>query len=216
VVDVAADRTRLGRHAHAGQAAARDDVRVRGRHVFVGFLQRLGRGVEAVRILHGEFARAHHAEARPELVAELGLDLVDVLRQLLVALEPVARDVRHHFFVRRAERKEAVAAVVQFEQELAEILEPSRLFVQLTRVQHRHLHFLRTGLVHLVAHDRRHLLQHAQSGGQERIHARGETLDEPCPQHELMARNLRVARGFLVRRQIVLRPAHESLRVGEN
>jgi hypothetical protein len=41
--------------------------------------------VERIGVLHQEFARAHHAEARADLVAELGLDLVEVDRQLLVA-----------------------------------------------------------------------------------------------------------------------------------
>jgi hypothetical protein len=39
-------------------------------------------GMEAVGVLHQELARAHDAEARPDLVAELGLDLVVVDRQL--------------------------------------------------------------------------------------------------------------------------------------
>jgi hypothetical protein len=46
---------------------------------------------------------AHDAEARPHLVAELGLDLVEVDRQLAVALELAPRDVGDHFFMRRAE-----------------------------------------------------------------------------------------------------------------
>jgi len=33
-------------------------------------------GVERVAVLHRELAPAHDAEARPDLVAELGLDLV--------------------------------------------------------------------------------------------------------------------------------------------
>ena len=58
--------------------------------------------VEGVGVLHEELARAHHAEARPALVAELHLDLVEIRRQLAIALQLAARDVGDDFLVRRA------------------------------------------------------------------------------------------------------------------
>jgi hypothetical protein len=47
--------------------------------------QVLERGVKGIGVLHGELAPAHDAEARPDLVAELGLDLIEVPRQLPIA-----------------------------------------------------------------------------------------------------------------------------------
>src|SRR5260370_40398441 len=40
--------------------------------------------VKGVRILHQELAGAHDAEARPDFIAELGLYLIEIDRQLLV------------------------------------------------------------------------------------------------------------------------------------
>ena len=54
------------------------------------------------------FAPAHHAEARPALVAELGLDVVEVLRHLAVALDLVARDVGDHLLRRRLDDEVAL------------------------------------------------------------------------------------------------------------
>ena len=56
-------------------------------------MQRLIVDVEGIGILHQELACAHHPEARADLVAELGLHLVEVHRQLLVAGQLAAREV---------------------------------------------------------------------------------------------------------------------------
>ena len=41
-------------------------------------------GVKAVGVFHDEFAAAHQAETRPDLITKLGLDLVQIERQLAV------------------------------------------------------------------------------------------------------------------------------------
>src|SRR5690606_40935186 len=51
------------------------------------------------------FACAHDAEAGPDLVAELGLDLVEVDRELAIALQLAAGEVGDHFLVGRAEAR---------------------------------------------------------------------------------------------------------------
>jgi len=54
-------------------------------HFPIGFVQAGFVDVEGIGVLHQELARPHDTEARPDLVAELGLDLVKGHRQLLVA-----------------------------------------------------------------------------------------------------------------------------------
>ena len=81
----AADGAGVGLDRAELQPAAREDARVRVVHVLV---LALGVGlvdVERVGVLHDELAPAHEAGARPQLVAELGLDLVEVQRQLPLA-----------------------------------------------------------------------------------------------------------------------------------
>jgi hypothetical protein len=46
--------------------------------------------MKGVGILHDEFAASHDAEARADLIAELRLDLVEIDRQLAVALDLAA------------------------------------------------------------------------------------------------------------------------------
>ena len=92
LVGVAAtDGTGVGLHRTEVQAQAGEDVGVRQVHAVVGFLQGSLVGMEGVGVLHDELAAAHQAEARTDLVTELGLDLVHVQRQLLVAGQLVAR-----------------------------------------------------------------------------------------------------------------------------
>jgi hypothetical protein len=67
--------------------------------------------VEGVGILHEELAAAHHAETGAHLVTELGLDLVEVERQLLVAVHFVTDQGGDHLFVGRAQHEGAVVAV---------------------------------------------------------------------------------------------------------
>ena len=49
-------------------------------HRRVGLVEARLVGVKRVRVLHQEFTAAHDAEARPDLVAELDLDLVEIDR----------------------------------------------------------------------------------------------------------------------------------------
>src|SRR3546814_4459786 len=61
----------------------------------------LGRGfiaVEGVGILHGELTATHQAEARAAFVAEFGLYVVEIQRQLTPAVYLVAGDVGNDFF----------------------------------------------------------------------------------------------------------------------
>ena len=78
---------------------------------------------------------AHHAETRADLVAELGLDLVEVHRQLAVALQLAARDVGDDFLVRRPGDEIALVPVLDAQQ-LRAVLGPAAGFLpELGRLQ---------------------------------------------------------------------------------
>ena len=111
---------RLGAADHAGssldgakrEATAREDARVGVVHVPVLARGVLPVDVERVGVLHEKLAPAHEAEARPHLVAELDLNLVEVLRQVTVRADLAAHEIRHHLLVGGAEAEVAVVAVL--------------------------------------------------------------------------------------------------------
>ena len=151
--------------------------------------------MERIRVLHREFARPHDAEPRPDLVAELGLDLVEIDRQLAVALELAARDVGDHFLVGRAVAVHAVVAVLDAQQ-LGPVLFPAARFLpQLGWLHGRHQHLERARPVHFLAHDLLDLAQHPQADGQPREQAAGQAPDQAGAQHELVADHLGIGRN---------------------
>ncbi len=205
---VAADRAGVGLHGAEREAEPREDARVGVVHVAVFAREIVCVEVERVGILHQELARAHDAEARADLVAELGLDLVEVDRQLLVALELVAREIGDDFLVRRAVAVPGVLAVLELEQLSAEFLPASGFVPELLRLDRRHQQLDRAGAVHLLAHDRFDLAHHAQPERRPRVDAGRELAHHAGAQHQLVADDFGVGRYFLDGREMKAREAH--------
>ena len=109
----------LAREARRRPSSAGGDLgwraRAKSRTVAVG-----------VGVLHRELAPAHDAEARTALVAELGLDLVEVLRQLLVAAQLLARDVGDRLLGGGLQHEVAVVAILHAQQFRAHLPEAAR------------------------------------------------------------------------------------------
>src|SRR5581483_8957455 len=129
----APDRSRVGLDGAEDEAAAPEDALVGVVHVPVLALAVRAIGVEGVAVLHQELAPAHEAEARADLVPELGLDLVQVLREVAVRADLLPHDVGHGLLVRRAEAEVALVAVLDAEQLLAVALPASALLPELRR-----------------------------------------------------------------------------------
>src|ERR671924_342999 len=70
-------------------------------------------GIERVRVLHDELARAQDARARSGLVALLRLDLVPDLRQVAVRADLARREPRDDLFVGHGQAHVALVAVLQ-------------------------------------------------------------------------------------------------------
>ena len=85
----------------------------------VGNVEPRGINVERVRVLHDELAHPQQARLGTRLVAELGLNLIPDLRQLLVAAQLLARDVGHDFFVGHAQTKVGALAILEAKHVLA-------------------------------------------------------------------------------------------------
>ena len=183
----AADGAGIRRHGAEFQPQAGENARVGFVHHFIGLFQRGAVGVEGVGILHHELARAHHAEARADLVAELGLDLVEVDRQLAVALDLAPRHVGDDFLVGRAEAELALVAVLDFQHLRAEHVPAPGFLPQFGGDHGRHQQLDGAAPVHFLAHDVFHLAQHFQAQRHPAVKAAAQALDQAGAQHQLVA-----------------------------
>ena len=199
VAEVAADRTRIGPHRDRLQAEAREGAQVGHEHPVVGVAGGGLVDVEGIGVLHQELARAHGAEARPDLVAELPGDLVEVLRQVLVGAHAAAEDLGDDLLGGGAEQHLAVVTVRDAEHLLAVGLVAAGFPPELGRLDRRHQDLDGPRPVLLLADHRADLVQDAQAQRQPRIDAGGLLAHEPGAQHEAVRDDLgllgRLAQG---------------------
>ena len=152
--------------------------------------------IEGVSILHRELAAAHQAEARPPLVAELGLDVIEVDRQLLVALDLLAEDVGNHLLGGGLDDEVPLVAVLQARQFRPHLEPAPGLHPQFRRLHHRHQQLDGTRAVHLLADDVLDLADRAQPDRQVTVDAGGELLDHARPHHQPVTDHLCIGRRF--------------------
>ena len=183
-------------------------------HAVVGGARAVRRQVERIGVLHQELAAAHHAEARADLVAELPLDVVEVLRQVLVALDAVAEDRGDDLLRRRPEQHLALVPVLDAQHLLAVGLVAAGLAPQVGRLDGRHQQLDGAGAVLLLAHDILDLAQHLEAERQPRIDAGRGLLDHAGAQHQLVRDDLRLLRRLAQHGQEIAGEAHGRVLAG--
>ena len=161
--------------------------------------------VEGVAVLHDELAHAQQPRLRPRLIAELGLDLVPDLRQLLVAAQFAARDGGHDLFVRHAQAELGALAVLQAKHVVAHSGPAAALLPRLAG-QNAGQEELLPDLVHLFADDADDLVQRALPEEEVVVNARAELANVTGPQQELVAGHFGVCRGLAKGRNKELGP----------
>src|SRR5579885_267022 len=173
----AAHRARTGLDDVVLDAAAVEDFFVRlalmpERHVESGAVN-----VEGVGVLHDELPESHQPRLRALLVAELGLNLVPHLRQLLVRAYLVARNRSENLLVREAETEVGSFAVFEAEHRLAHHGPAPRLLPKLRGVERGQEELLPAYRVHLLAYDLHRALRDAPAERQERVNSCAELSD---------------------------------------
>ncbi len=138
VAEIAADRPGLGDHRHRFQPHAGEGAQIGDEHLVVGLARVLDGQVEGIGILHQELPPAHHAESRPDLVAELPLDVIEDARQILVGLHRVAEDGGDQLLVGRTVQHLALVTVLDAKHLLAVGLVAAALLPQICRLNGRH------------------------------------------------------------------------------
>ena len=111
--DAAADLAGVGFYGTVIKAGAFADVAIGNAHAVVRFLQRFLAGMEAVSVLHDEFAATQQTEARANFITELGLDLIERDRQLTIRTKLVAHDCGDELFVRGPKAEAVIVAIAQ-------------------------------------------------------------------------------------------------------
>ena len=152
--------------------------------------------VEAVRVLHRELADPDQSAPGARLVAPLGLEVVDDLRELAVGVDLLPGEVGDDLLVRHREDHVAVGAVLEAGQLRTDRVIPATLAPDLGRVDDRHQHLLPADRVHLLADDLLDLLDDAVTQRQQAEEPGAERSDHRGAQHELVADDLDVARRF--------------------
>ena len=214
MAEVAADRAGVGAHRDRLQAHAGEGAQVGHEHPVVGVDGAGLVDVEGIVVLHQELAAAHHTEARADLVPELPLDMIEVLRQVAVALHAIAEEHRDHLLVGRSVEHLAIVPVLDA-QHLGPVgIVAAALAPQVGRLDGRHQHFLGARRILLLAHDALDVAQHAQAERQPGIDAGAGLANEAGAEHQPVRNDLRFRRSLLHRRQKVLAHAHAESVLG--
>jgi hypothetical protein len=194
-------------HAIPLEPAAVEDAVVGLDVQLVGGLEAFHVAVERVRVLHDELARAQQARARPRLVAFLGLEVVEQLRQVAVGAH-LACDVEGEvLLVRHREDQLGPAAVLQLE-DLVDVV-AAGLLPELGGLEHGHQHLPRADRIHLLTHDLLRPPVSPPAGREEGPEARADLPCQPRANDQLVRDRLRVG-GSLPRgwQEVAGKPGH--------
>src|SRR5467141_2508799 len=193
----AAHRARVGVHLDGLQTAARENADVRLAVILERLVQPRPIQIERITVLHRELPNPQEPALRPQLVPELGLDLVPGLGKLPVAAQLVAGQRGEDLLVRHRQAENGALAVLQAEHVLAHHRPAARLLPDLTRVQRGQVELLPADRVHLRTNDLRDLEDGALPERQDGVDAGGELADVTGTDQELVRGHQRVRRHLL-------------------
>ena len=212
---------------HAGVRLDRDGLGADpAEKILIGGLHRLvaldgalvGR-VERVGIHHDKLARAHQAKARPDLVAELGRNLEEILGEVAVARDLGADERRDDLLVcrpqhvlRLARTALAVAGAVHAEHDFPGRRPAGALLPVFGRMHVGHLELDAAAALDLLAADLGELLHHPQAQRQEGVEASAQLAHQAGPDEQLVRGNLGVGRAFFERGDKILGPELHGVR----
>jgi hypothetical protein len=196
--EAAADRPAVGLDRPELHAEAAEDPLVGLEHPPVLSVRVRIVHMERVAVLHDELAAPHQPEARADLIAELVLDLKQVDRQLLVALDDLADDIGDDFLVSGSEAEIGALAILEAQQLLAVHLPAAALLPQFGGLNGGHQQLLTAVARELFADDVLEFADAAQRQRQVVVNAGGDFLNHAATHHELLADDVGVPGRFAV------------------
>ncbi len=177
------------------EAAALEDANVGFVVLVVADVEACLVDVEGVGVLHDELPDAKEAGLGARLVAELGLNLVPDLGELLVAAKLLAGDVGDDLFVGHGEAEFGAFAVFEAEHVLAHAGPAAAGLPELLRIEGGEQELL-TDAVHLFAHDGDDLVDGAVAEEEVAVDSGAELADVTGAEEELVAGDFGVCGGF--------------------
>ncbi len=185
----------VGFDGDEAEAAAGEDSAIDGVVEVEGLVEACLVDIKGIAVLHGELAHTKEAGLGPRFVAELGLDLVPDLRQLLVAAQFAAGDGGHDLFVGHAQAQIGALAVFEAEHVVAHAGPAAALLPGLAR-QDAGQEELLGDLVHLFADNADDLVKGALGEEEIVVDARAELADVAGAEQELVTGHFGVRRGL--------------------
>ena len=207
-----AHRAGVGFDGEEVQAAAGEDTAVDGVVLVVGEVEARRVNVEGVAVLHEELADAEQAGLGAGLVAELGLDLVPDLRELLVGADLVAGEGGHDLFVGHAEAEIGAFAILKAEHVLAHRRPAAGFDPDLGGDKGGKKELLADG-VHLFADDGNDLVNSPVAEEEVGVEAGAELADVAAAEKELVAGDFGVCGELAEGGDEELGPAMHAFRV---
>ena len=213
----AADGAAVGLHGHGAQAAAGEDPPVGLVHRRIGVAQAGLVGVEGIGVLHDEFTPPHQAEARTDLIAEFGLNLIEIHWQLAVGAQQIGRQGGDHLLVGGAEPQLPALPVLQVEHDPfpSGVAGPAAAALpELGGLQLGQEGFQGPAPVHFLPHHLGHLAQNPPHQGEIGVDPGREAADEASPKQQFVGRDLGLGRIVPQRHQHQAGDAHGRSRQG--
>ena len=183
----AANRAGVGFDDNRIESAARENVLIGLYHCVVAHVQSVLIGVEAVGVLHVEFADADEPGARTRFVPEFRLNLVERDGQIAIAEDVRLDDVCQEFFRCGREYHPPISAIQQAHHVGSVLLVAPGLLPYLSWLEHGHVKFLAAGRVHLLSDDLLDLSDGPPRKGQIAVHAHHRLMDHASSEHQFMA-----------------------------
>ena len=146
--------------------------------------------VAGVRVLHREFADADQSPARPRLVAELRLEVIELEGQLPVGTHDAAQQVGDDLLVCHREHHVPTCAVLEARHLGSDGVVAARLAPDIGRMDHRHQQLLAADRVLFLADDLLDPLGDPEAQRQQAVDPRAQLPDVAGPQEQAVRRHL--------------------------
>ena len=172
--------------------------------------------MEGIGIFHDEFPPSHQSEARPYLIPEFGLDLIEIDRELPVGAQQISRKACDHLFMGRTEAEFTALAVLKVEHDplpCGVSLPPPASLPQLGRMQLREKGFEGAGAIHLLSHDAGDALDHLPHHREVGVDPGTNAPDVSGAKKQLMGGDLGFRRHIAQRHQHLAGDAHGRRRI---